>query len=128
MMQKQGYPEKNYLVPTKRYCQTLRLKDNPGLIAEYRKIHSRSEAWPEIRAGIRSVGILEMEMYISGSQVFMIVETPMDFDWDKAMAQLSRLPRQQEWEDYVARFQKCVPGSTSSQKWKLMERMFYLYE
>lgn len=128
MMQKQGYPEKNYLVPTKRYCQTLRLKDNPGLIAEYRKIHSRMEAWPEIRAGIRSVGILEMEMYISGSQVFMIVETPMDFDWDKAMAQLSRLPRQQEWEDYVARFQECVPGSTSSQKWKLMERMFYLYE
>ena len=128
MMQKQGYPEKNYLVPTKRYCQTLRLKDNPGLIAEYRKIHSRSEAWPEIRAGIRSVGILEMEMYISGSQVFMIVETPMDFDWDKAMAQLSRLPRQQEWEDYVARFQECVPGSTSSQKWKLMERMFYLHE
>ena len=128
MMQKQGYPEKNYLVPTKRYCQTLRLKDNPGLIAEYRKIHSRSEAWPEIRAGIRSVGILEMEIYISGSQVFMIVETPMDFDWDKAMAQLSRLPRQQEWEDYVARFQECVPGSTSSQKWKLMERMFYLYE
>ena len=88
MMQKQGYPEKNYLVPTKRYCQTLRLKDNPGLIAEYRKIHSRMEAWPEIRAGIRSVGILEMEMYISGSQVFMIVETPMDFDWDKAMEQL----------------------------------------
>ena len=127
-MQKQGYPTKNYSMPVKRYCQTLSLKDNPALIAEYRKIHSRAEAWPEIRAGIRSVGILEMEMYISGSQVFMIVETPMDFDWDKAMAQLSRLPRQQEWEDYVARFQECVPGSTSSQKWKLMERMFYLYE
>lgn len=128
MIQKQGYPEKSYPMPTKRYCQTLSLKDNPDLIAEYKKIHSRSEAWPEIRAGIQSVGILEMEMYISGSQVFMIVETPMDFDWEKAMEQLSRLPRQQEWEDYVARFQECVPGSTSSQKWKLMERMFYLYE
>ena len=127
-MQKQGYPTKNYSMPVKRYCQTLSLKDNPALIAEYRKIHSRAEAWPEIRAGMRSVGILEMEIYISGSQVFMIVETPMDFDWDKAMEQLSRLPRQQEWEDYVARFQECVPGSTSSQKWKLMERMFYLYE
>ena len=127
-MQKQGYPTKNYSMPVKRYCQTLSLKDNPALIAEYRKIHSRAEAWPEIRAGIRSVGILEMEIYISGSQVFMIVETPMAFDWDKAMEQLSRLPRQQEWEDYVARFQECVPGSTSSQKWKLMERMFYLYE
>ena len=86
------------------------------------------EAGPESRAGIRAVGMLEMEIYISGSQVFMIVETPMDFDWDKAMEQLSRLPRQKEWEDYVARFKECVPGSTSTQKWKLMERMFYLYE
>ena len=113
MTQKQGYPAKSYSVPTKRYCQTLSLKDNPALIAEYRKIHSRAESWPEIREGIRSVGILEMEMYICGTQVFMIVETPLDFD---------------EWEDYVARFQECVPGSTSSQKWKLMERMFYLYD
>lgn len=128
MIQKQGYPEKNYPMPTKRYCQTLSLKDNPALIAEYKKIHSRAEAWPEIRAGIRSVGILEMEMYICGTQVFMIVETPLDFDWDTAMGELSHLPRQQEWEDYVARFQECVPGSTSSQKWKLMERMFYLYD
>lgn len=124
----QGYPMKEYRVPTKRYCQSLNLKNNPTLIAEYRKIHSRSEAWPEIRAGIRSVGILEMEMYIYGSQVFMVVETPLDFDWDTAMEKLSHLPRQQEWEDYVARFQECLAGTTSSQKWHMMERMFYLYE
>ena len=104
------------------------MKNNPELIAEYRKIHSKAEAWPEIRVGIRSVGILEMEMYIYGATVFMIVETPMDFDWDTAMERLSHLPRQQEWEDYVARFQECVPGSSSGQKWQLMERMFYLYD
>ena len=33
MIQKQGYPAKSYSVPTKRYCQTLSLKDNPALIA-----------------------------------------------------------------------------------------------
>lgn len=125
---KQGYPIKKYAMPTKRYCQTLNLKNNPKLIAEYRKIHSKTEAWPEIRAGIRLVGILEMEMYISGTQVFMIVETPQNFNWDEAMEKLSHLPRQQEWEDYVARFQECIAGSTSVEKWKLMERMFYLYE
>lgn len=91
-------------------------------------MHSKAEAWPEICAGIRSVGILEMEMYIYGATVFMIVETPMDFDWDTAMERLSHLPRQQEWEDYVARFQECMPGSNSAQKWHLMERMFYLYD
>lgn len=124
----EGYKVKEYAVPVKRYCQTLNLKNNPALIAEYRKIHSREEAWPEIRKGIREVGILEMGIYIYGCSLFMIVETPLDFNWDKAMEQLSQLPRQTEWEDYVSRFQECIPGSTSSEKWKLMERMFYLYE
>lgn len=128
MSSNQGYIVKKHLIPTKRYCQTLSLKDNAALIAEYRKVHSQSEAWPEIRKGIRSVGIIEMEMYILGSQVFMIVETPIDFDWETAMNKLSHLPRQEEWEEYVSKFQKCVTGSTSAEKWKLMERMFYLYD
>ena len=128
MNQQQGYLERGYAFPTKRYCQVLSLKDNPALIAEYRRIHGAAESWAEIREGIRSVGILEMERYIYGSQDFMIVETPLEFEWDKAMEQLAHLPRQQEWEDYVSRFQQCAPGSTSGQKWKLMERIFYLYE
>ncbi len=124
----QGYASKKHSVPVKRYCQTLSLKNNSELIAEYRKIHSRERAWPEIREGIRSVGILEMEIYILGTRLFMIIETPLDFDWETAMNTLSHLPRQEEWEEYVSEFQICAPGSTSSEKWKLMERMFYLYE
>ncbi len=127
-MSEKGFMVRSYDGPVKRYCQTLHLKDNPELIAEYRRIHSREEAWPEIRAGIRAVGILEMEIYILGSTLFMIVETPLDFDWDEAMARLAHLPRQQEWEEHVARFQECAPSSASSEKWKMMERMFYLYD
>lgn len=97
-------------MPVKRYCQTLDLKNNPELIAEYREIHSREKAWPEIREGIRSVGILEMEIYIIGSRLFMIVETPLDFDWDTAMKRLAQLPRQAEWEDHVARFSGMCAG------------------
>ena len=128
MTYNQGYTVKRHAVPVKRYCQTLNLKNSPKLIAEYRKVHSREKAWPEIRAGIRSVGILEMEIYILGSRLFMIVETPLDFDWETAMDRLSHLPRQAECEEYVSKFQECVPTSTSTEKWKLMERMFYLYE
>lgn len=124
----QGYKMKEYSMPTKRYCQTLSLKNNPILIEEYRKIHSEEKARPEIRAGIRAVGILEMEIYILGSQLFMIIETPLDFDWKIAMDKLSNLPRQAEWEKYVSKFQDCPCLSSSAEKWKLMERMFYLYE
>ena len=119
---------KQYQVPVKRYVQTMDLKDEPALIAEYRKRHSRGEVWPEIQAGIREVGILEMDIYILGTRLVMIVETPLDFDWDSAMARLATLPRQQEWEDYMALFQQCREGATSDEKWQMMERMFYLYE
>lgn len=127
-MEKNGYRVKQYDGPVKRYCQTLSLKDNPELISAYRKAHSKEEAWPEIREGIRSVGILEMEIYILGNKLFMIVETPLDFDWDEAMKKLATLPRQAEWEEYVANFQQCAKGATSDEKWQMMERIFYLYE
>ena len=125
---KNGYRQKEYGQPVKRYCQTLDLKDDPELTAKYVEAHSRYKSWPEIREGIRAVGILEMEIYLLGNRLFMIVETPLDFDWDTAMKKLSTLPRQAEWAAYVAMFQDCKPGSTSNEKWQLMERIFYLYE
>lgn len=122
-----GYEVQQYDVPVKRFCQTLDLKDKPELIAEYRRRHSEGEAWSEILDGIREVGILEMEIYIVGTRLFMIVETPLDFNWSEAMARLSTLPRQQEWEDYMSEFQVAPPGASSDEKWVLMERMFHLY-
>ena len=127
-MKENGYEMKRYGYPVKRYCQTMDLKDDPELIAKYRECHSKEKSWREIREGIRSVGILEMEIYIEGAKLFMIVETPLDFDWETAMNTLSHLPKQAEWEEYVSEFQECAPKSTSAEKWKLMERMFYLYE
>lgn len=118
---------KEYHQPVKRYVQTMDLKDNPELIRRYKEAHSREHFWPEIEAGIKEVGILEMELYVVGNRAVLIVETPLDFDWDTAMARLAKLPRQQEWEDYVAAFQQCAKGETSDEKWKMMERAFYLY-
>ena len=125
---KQGYKVKEYHGPVKRYCQTLNLKDNPELIAEYRKRHSKGEVWLETLAAIREVGILEMEIYILGTRLFMIVETPLDFEWDTAMARMATLPKQEEWEAYMAVFQQAEAGASSAEKWQLMDRMFYLYE
>ena len=122
-----GYRVQSYTMPVKRYCQTLDLRESPELIAEYRKRHSREAVWPEIMAGIREVGILEMEIYILGTRLFMIVETPLDFDWNEAMIHLAKLPRQQEWETYMAVFQNADPLAGSSEKWRPMDRMFHLY-
>jgi len=123
-----GYSVKDYRQPVKRYCQTLDLKDDPALIAEYVKRHSQAEAWPEIIEGIKEVGILEMELYILGTRLFMMVETPLDFEWETAMAKLAGLPRQAEWEAYMSIFQEAKPGASSAEKWQLMDKIFRLYD
>ena len=126
-MKTEGYKVQEYHGPVKRYCQTMDLRDNAELIRKYKEAHDRDHFWDEIKQGIRSVGILEMEIYILGTRLFMIVETPLDFDWDSAMARLATLPRQEKWETYVAQFQQCNENATSDEKWRMMERMFYLY-
>ena len=123
-----GYRVRQYDGPVKRYCRTLELRDNPELIAEYRRRHSEDGIRRQVIEGIREVGILEMEIYLVGTHLFMIVETPVDFDWDNAMARLATLPGQQEWEDYMAEFQVAEQGASADEKWRMMERIFYLYK
>ena len=124
---KTGYQIKDYNQPVKRYCQTLDLKDDPELIKEYVKRHSENEFWPEIGDAMKQVGILEMEIYLLGTRLFMIVETPLDFEWETAFKRLAEMPRQAEWEEYMSVFQVAEPGASSTEKWKLMDRIFHIY-
>ena len=123
-----GYKQKTFTCKTKRYVQTLELRDDPDMIKEYLKWHSEEYHWKEIRDGIKAVGILEMEIYILGTRLVMIVDAPEDFDWQAAMDKLATLPRQSEWEAFVGRLQGCRADARSDEKWQMMERMFYLYE
>ena len=112
----------------KRYVQLLEISDQPELVAQYRKWHSEEHCWPEVLEGIREVGILEMEIYILGNRLVMIVDAPAEFSWQEAMDRLATLPRQAEWEAFVAQFQGCAADARSDEKWQPMERMFHLYK
>ena len=68
-----------------------------------------------------------MEIYLLENRLFMIVETPEDFNWDESMAKLAKLPKQEEWEALTGKYQQTKDGATSSEKWQLMERIFHLY-
>ena len=106
----------------KRYCQTLTLVDDEELIAKYVEAHAH--VWPEIIAGQRAVGIVDMQIYRRGRSLCMIMDTVDDFDFERDMARLAGLPRQAEWEAYVAQFQGCAADASSADKWQMMERIF----
>ena len=120
------YPSINRYIEFKRFCKTLNLVDDPQLIEDYKKVHGKGQVWPEITQGMIDVGILDMEIYIIGTQLFMIMDTIPDFDHDEAMAKLASMPRQAEWEAYVSKFQKTSAEASADEKWRMMERIYKL--
>ena len=92
------------------------------MIAKYVEAHAH--VWPEIIEGQRQVGILDMQIYRHGRSLFMIMDTMDEFDFARDMARLATLPRQNEWEAYVAQFQGCSAEARSDEKWQMMERIF----
>ena len=110
----------------KRYCKTLQLENDAALIEEYKKLHAMGNTWPEITQGMKDVGIIDMEIYLDGTTLFMIMDTTQNFNHDKAMTKLAMLPRQSEWEATVSNYQKTSESSSAKDKWKLIERIYKL--
>jgi L-rhamnose mutarotase len=106
---------------SKRYCLGLDLKDSPQLIEEYKRYHQ--DVWPEITQSIR---IEEMEIYLLGTRLFMIMEVADNFSLEaKARADRDN-PKVQEWENLMWKFQQPLPQARPGEKWIQMERDFKL--
>lgn len=104
----------------------MELRHDPTLIEAYKKAHAKGAAWPEITQGMKEVGIIDMEIFLHGTKLFMIMDTVADFD--HAMAELAQKPRQSEWEAHMSRFQDTSADASADQKWQLMERIYKMDE
>lgn len=107
-----------------RHCLTLDLKPDPEIISAYEQWHTPGNIKKEITAGIRSVGIKEMEIYRWEHRLFLIVDTEDDFDWDRQMKKLAALPGQKEWELLMDAYQQRL--TEGNDKWMKMHSIFKL--
>jgi L-rhamnose mutarotase len=107
-----------------RYCLTLDLKDDPALIAEYKRYHQK--IWPEITRSIRDAGVENMEIYMRGTRMFMMMDVGEGFSFERK-AELDRSnPKVREWEKLMWKFQQPLPEAKPGEKWLLMEKIFEL--
>ena len=109
---------------SRRFCFTLDLKDDPALISEYRKYHEK--IWPEITQGLKDSGIEDLEIYLLGTRMFMIMEVNESFSFEKKAKADQQNPRVQAWEQLMWRFQRALPEAKPGEKWLRMERIFKL--
>jgi L-rhamnose mutarotase len=108
----------------RRYCLALDLQDDPQLIAEYKRYHQK--IWPEITESIRQSGIEDLEIYLIGTRLFMIMEVNETFSFAAKDAADRGNPKVQEWEKLMWRFQRPLPQAKPGKKWLLMDRIFKL--
>ena len=106
------------------YGLTLLLKDDAEVIENYKRYHR--EAWPEVIARLKEIGITEMRIYLLGRRLFMYMEAEDGFDADQDFPKLNDLPRYRDWDALMSSMQERVPEAKQGEWWAAMEQVFDL--
>lgn len=109
-----------------RHCLALDLKDDQTTIAEYKRHHKK--IWPEIKKSLFDAGVEDMEIYLLGTRMFMVMEVSDAFSFPAKTAMDDANAKVQEWETIMRGFQQQLPGSAPGQWWTVMEKVFSLSE
>ena len=107
-----------------RHCLTLDLKNDEAAISEYKRYHAK--IWPEVKESLIEAGVLDMEIYLIGTRMFMIMDVDDTFSFAAKATADAVNAKVQEWETIMHRFQKQLPQSRPGQWWVEMDRVFKL--
>lgn len=110
----------------RRFCFSCDLKDDPSLIAIYKDYHSPTNAWPEITQSIKDAGIVDMQIFLTGNRLFMIMDVDESFDFERKANMDATNPKVQEWEKLMWKFQQELPWAKPGEKWIALEKIFEL--
>ena len=110
----------------RRFCFGLDLVDNPELIEEYKQWHAPGSVWPEVLQSLRDAGVEDMEIYLTGNRLYMVMEVNDEFSVERKAQMDTANPKVQEWEELMWKFQQALPWAQPGDKWTPMERVFVL--
>jgi len=107
-----------------RYCFALDLKNDQKSIITYKQYHR--SVWPEVKDSLKTAGILNMEIYLLGNRLFMIMDVDDDFTFEAKTKADKANSKVQEWEKLMWNFQQALPWAKPGEKWMLMDQIFEL--
>jgi len=106
------------------YGLALDLRDDPALIARYKKEHAK--VWPEVLARLREIGVTEMKIYLLGRRMFMYMEAVDGFSPERDFPKLANDSRYREWDELMRAHQERAPEAKPDDWWAPMEEVFDL--
>lgn len=109
----------------RRHVFTLDLKDDPAVVDTYVRHHR--EVWPEVQASLLHVGVQQMDIYLLGRRLVMIVDMREGIDYRAAFrAHAASSARVAEWERLMKTLQEPATGARAGEWWAAMEPVFHL--
>src|SRR3989449_11290144 len=108
-------PRRNGGHDVQAYGMALDLRDDPRLIARYKKEHQ--SVWPEVLARLREVGVTEMKIFLLGRRMFMYCETRDGFDPAKDFARSTDDPTYRRWDELLRTMQERGGGAKPRGGW-----------
>lgn len=106
------------------YGMTLMLKDDDEIVERYKEYHRN--AWPEVVARLREIGIVEMRIYLLGRRMFMYMEAIDGFVPEREFPKLVEDPRYREWDELMRSLQEPAPEAKPGEWWAPMDEVFDL--
>ena len=108
-----------------RYVFTVNLKSDPEVVDTYRR-HLR-EVWPEVQVSLRRAGVQQMDIYLLGRRLVMVVEMPDGLDYRVAFkSHASSSERVADWERLMKSLQEPPAEARAGEWWAFMEPVFHL--
>jgi L-rhamnose mutarotase len=111
---------------TQRYCFALDLQNDPAKISEYINWHKPENVWPEITQSIQNSGIENMEIYLTGNRLLMVVDVSEHFDLEKKAAADKANFKVAAWEALMNNYQQSLPWAVAGEKWVKMDLIYSL--
>jgi len=110
----------------RRFCFALDLDENPELIERYKWWHRPGGPPAAVNRSLRAADIRELEIWLCGSRLFMILEAGPNYDPAAKAARDAQDPDVLAWEQLMWEFQKPLPGARPGEKWITAERIYAL--
>ena len=104
-----------------RIAMTVVLKDRPGIIEEYDRIHA--DPYPVVLEKGQQAGIRRVFIYRLRRHLFMFLEADDGFDFETGMAEALVDPEFMEWHTLTWEMQEAVPGEPADTRWVPMKEV-----
>jgi len=106
----------------KTFAQALDLVDDPAAISAYEEYHRA--VWPEVLSALRGIGIERMEIFRTGTRMFMYFSAPDDFEPERDFQSYTESARCREWDELMRQYQQRIPKASEGEWWTPMPCVF----